>query len=65
MNGVDHLTDIGQLKGLNPGVEREHLVVDDRGDPNVIDVVGGIERMPLNVVGSRSQVKAEAFEKHD
>jgi hypothetical protein len=32
MNSVDHLTDVGLLKSLDPGIERKNLVVEDRGD---------------------------------
>jgi hypothetical protein len=65
MNGVDHLADIGQLERLDPRIQRENLIVDDRSDANVIDVVGGVERVSLDVVRGRGQVKAETFEEHD
>ena len=53
------------MERLDAGIERQHLVVDDRGDPNVIDVVGGMEGMALDVVRHDRQVKAEALEEHD
>jgi len=65
MNSVDHLADVGLLKSLDPGIERKNLVVEDRGDSDVIDVVGRVERVTLNVVGGVSQVQAETFEEHD
>src|SRR4051794_39321483 len=65
MNGVDHLADVAELQCLDVGIEGEHLIIDDRADANVIDVVGGMERVALDVVRRSGQVKAEAFEKHD
>ena len=52
-------------ESLHSGIEGENLIIDDRGDSNVVDVVGGMKRMTLDVVGNLSQVKAEALEKHD
>src|SRR5215213_555871 len=65
MNGIDHLADVRQLESLDPGVERENLIVEDRVDANAIDVVGGVERMSLNVVRGSGQMEAEAFKQHD
>ena len=51
MNSVDHLADVGLLRSLDPGIERKNLVVEDRGDSDVIDVVGRVERVTLDVLG--------------
>ena len=64
VHGVDDLADVGLLQRAYPRVEWQHLVVDDRGDRDVVDVVARVERMSLDVVGQRGEVEAEAFEEH-
>ncbi len=64
MDGVDDLPDVRPLERLDVRVEREDLVIDDRGDPDLVDVVGGVERMALDIVRRRAEVKAEAVEEH-
>jgi hypothetical protein len=46
MNSVDHLANVGKLQSLDARVERQDLVVNNRGNANVIDVVGYMEGMP-------------------
>jgi hypothetical protein len=64
LDGVDDLPDVGLLERLDARVEREDLVIDDRGDPDLVDVVVGAERMALEVVRRRAEVQAEAVEEH-
>jgi len=64
VDGVDDLADVGLLERLNAGVEREDLVIDDRGDPDLIDVVGCLERMAHDVVGRGAEVEGPAVEEH-
>jgi hypothetical protein len=59
---VDHLADVGLLKLLDTRIKRQDLVVDDRADPDPVDVVGGVERMPLDVIGRRAEVHGPAVE---
>jgi hypothetical protein len=58
VEGVDHLADVGLLEGLDSRVQRQDLVVDDRADPDLVDVVGGVEGVTLDVVGRRAEVQA-------
>jgi hypothetical protein len=61
---VNDLADVRLLERLDARVEREDLVVVDRGDPDPVDVVGSVERMAPDVVGRRCEVEAEALEEH-
>jgi hypothetical protein len=42
----------------------EDLVVDDRVDPDPVDVVHGVERVAFDVVGRRAEVEGPPFEEH-
>ena len=64
MNRVDHLSDVPFLKGLDVWVERQDLVIDDRLDPDPIDVIGRVEWMTFDVVRRRAEVKRPAIEEH-
>jgi len=64
VDGVDDLPDVRLLERLDARVQREDLIVDDRGDPDLVDVVGGVERMAVDIVGRRAEVEAEAVEEH-
>ena len=65
MDRVDNLPDVRLLKPLDSWVERQDLVIDDRSDADVVDVIGGVEWMTLDVVGHGAEVEAEAVEEHD
>jgi hypothetical protein len=54
---IDHLADVRLLDGLDARVERQDLVVDDRADPDPVDVVGGMERVTLDVIGRWAEVQ--------
>jgi hypothetical protein len=58
VHGVHHLAQVGLLNRLNPRVERKDLVVDDRADRDLVDVVAGAERVTLDVVRCRAQMQA-------
>jgi hypothetical protein len=51
VHGVDDLVYVGHLERLDAGVDRQHLVVDDRGDPDAVHVVRRMERVAGDVVG--------------
>jgi hypothetical protein len=64
VEGVDHLVDVGLLEGLDARVQRQDLVVEDRADPDPVDVVGGVEGVTLDVVRRRAEVQGPAVEQH-
>jgi hypothetical protein len=55
VDGVNDLADVGFLERQEAPVEREDLIVDDRGDPDPVDVVGGVEGVALNVVAASTR----------
>jgi hypothetical protein len=59
VHGVHHPAEVGLLNDLDPRVEREDLVVDDRGERDPVDVVAGVERVALDVVRRRAKVQAQ------
>jgi hypothetical protein len=59
VEGVDHLADVGLLQLPDTRRERQDLVVDDRADPDPVDVVGGVEGVALDVVGAGLRCRAQ------
>jgi hypothetical protein len=64
VKGVDDLADIGLLQRLDARVQRQDLVVQDRADPDPVEVVGRVEGVPFDVVGRRAEVQGPAVEEH-
>ena len=64
MDGIDHFPDVRFLERLDARIERKHLVVEDRGDPDPIDVVRGMERVALHIVWRRAEVESPTVEEH-
>ncbi len=62
---IDHFADVRFFERLHAGVERQHLVIDDRGNADTVDVVGGVEGMAFDVVGRGREVQRPAVEQHD
>ena len=65
LNGVDDFADVRLLQSLDARIERQYLVVVDRVDADPVDVVGGVERVALDVVGREAEVEPEALEEHN
>jgi hypothetical protein len=64
VDGVDDLAEVRLLERLDARVERELLILDDGGDADPVDIVGGVERMAPDVVRRRAEVEAPALEEH-
>src|SRR3712207_2281131 len=65
MKRINDLANVRLLDGLHTRVERQHLVIDDRGDADPVDVVDCVERMAFDVIRWRAEVEAPPLEEHD
>src|SRR6266516_6319842 len=52
------------LEGLHTRVERKYLIIEDRFDRNVTNIVLTEEWMSLNVIGRRAEVQSPTVEEH-
>src|SRR5829696_1882986 len=64
LDGIDNFADVRLLQSLDARIERQHLIIVDRGDANIVDVVGGVKRMTFDVVRRETEVEPEALEEH-
>src|SRR6266851_10148266 len=58
------LAQVGLLERVDARVQRQDLVVNDRADRDLVDVVAGVERVTLDIVWRRAQVQGPPFEQH-
>jgi len=65
MDRINNLVDVCLLKRLDALIERQNLIIEDRGDPDPVDVVVGMEWMTLDMIRRGAEVDGPTVKEHN